>query len=168
MLVLDNEHPTQHKRLFFRPQKPPFRCKVTPSTLHSLYVTGPRNDGFAVISARRAVEAHFERSFYQWLRLRMRKVDAPIFQILLRHHDDGRAAQGAGWANDSFADGPEHSGFRNVQQTAQFACADERQIVTGTWKADRHNAGVGVSTRTVRRICRFYHRGWLSFRVIQL
>ena len=78
----------------------------------------------------------------------MRKVDAPIFQILLRHHDDGRAAQGAGWANDSFADGPEHSGFRNVQEAAQFAHADERQNVTGFFDLDSHNAEVGVSTRT--------------------
>ena len=82
----------------------------------------------------------------------MRKVVTPIFQILLRHHDDGRAAQGAGWANDSFADGPEHSGFRNVQKAAQFAHADERQNVTGFFDFDSHNAEVGVSTRTKRTI----------------
>ena len=104
----------------------------------------------------------------------MRKVDAPIFQILLRHHDDGRAAQGAGWANDSFADGPEHSGFRNVQEAAQFAHADERQNVTGFFDLDSHNAEVGVSTRTNLTIrskaskCPrlIYHRALLSFRVI--
>ena len=97
----------------------------------------------------------------------MRKVDTPIFQILLRHHDDGRAAQGAGWANDAFADGPEHSGFRNVQKAAQFAHADERQNVTGFFDFDSHNADVGVSTRTKRTIPRLiYQRGWLSFRVI--
>ena len=40
MLVPDNEHYTQQKRLIFSPPKPPFRCKVTPSTLHLLYVAG--------------------------------------------------------------------------------------------------------------------------------
>jgi len=30
VLVADNEHPTLTKRLIFRPQKPPFRCKVGP------------------------------------------------------------------------------------------------------------------------------------------
>ena len=29
-LVTDNEHPTQQKCLIFRPQKPPFRCKIGP------------------------------------------------------------------------------------------------------------------------------------------
>jgi hypothetical protein len=40
VLVTDNEHYTQQKRLIFSPPKPPFRCKVTPSTLHSLYMAG--------------------------------------------------------------------------------------------------------------------------------
>ena len=84
----------------------------------------------------------------------MRKVDTPIFQTLLRHHDDGRAAQGAGWANDSFADGTEHAGFRNVQKAVQFAGANERQNVTGFFDLDSHNAEVGVSTRTKRTIPR--------------
>ena len=78
----------------------------------------------------------------------MRKVDAPVFQILLRHHDEGRVSNRTGRANDAFADGTEHSGFRNVQQTAQLACADERQIVTGFLDFDSHNAEVGVSTQT--------------------
>ena len=97
----------------------------------------------------------------------MRKVGAPVFQILLRHHDDGRAAQGAGWANDAFADGTEHAGFRNVQKAAQFAHADERQNVTGFFDLDSHNAEVGVSTRTKRTIPLLIdHRSRLSFRVI--
>jgi hypothetical protein len=79
----------------------------------------------------------------------MRKVEAPVFQILLRHHDDGRVSNRTGRANDAFADGTEYSGFRNVQQTAQLACADERQIVTGTWKVDSH-AHMPMSTRTNR------------------
>jgi len=63
----------------------------------------------------------------------MRKVDAPVFQILRRHHDDGRASNRAGWANDAIADGPEHSRFWNVQN-------------------DCHDADVGASTRTKRTI----------------
>ena len=43
MLVTDNEHATKQKRLFFRPQKPPFRCKVTPLTLHLLYIESVEN-----------------------------------------------------------------------------------------------------------------------------
>ena len=97
----------------------------------------------------------------------MRKVDTPIFQILLRHHDDGRVSNRASRANDAFADGTEHAGFRNVQKAVQFAGANERQNVTGFFDFDSHNADVGVSTRTKRTIPRLiYHRGWLSFRVI--
>ena len=67
-------------------------------------------------------------------------MEAPDISIIVGHRDDGRAAHGADWANDALADGAEHSGFGNVQKAAQFARADERQIVTGTWKVDRHNA----------------------------
>jgi len=98
----------------------------------------------------------------------MGEVGAPVFQILLRHHDDGRVSNRAGWANHAFADGPEHSGFRNVQNAVQFAGADERQNVTGFLDFDSHNADVGVSTRTKLTSPRLiYQRGWLSFRVIQ-
>ncbi len=57
VLVADNERSTQQKRLIFRPQKPRFGCKVTPSTLHSLYVArgdpggvrgGGKNEGATV------------------------------------------------------------------------------------------------------------------------
>ena len=78
----------------------------------------------------------------------MRKVGAPVFQILLRHHDDGRVSNRASRANDTFADGTEHAGFRNIQKAVQFAGADERQNVTGFFDFDSHNAEVGVSTRT--------------------
>ena len=84
----------------------------------------------------------------------MRKVGAPVFQILLRHHDDGRVSNRASRANDTFADGTEHAGFRNVQKAVQFAGADERQNVTGFFDLDSHNADVGVSTRTKRTIPR--------------
>ena len=84
----------------------------------------------------------------------MQKVDAPVFQILLRHHDDGRVSNRTGRANDAFADGTEHAGFRNVQKAVQFAGADERQNVTGFFDFDSHNADVGVSTRTKSTIPR--------------
>ena len=84
----------------------------------------------------------------------MRKVDTPIFQILLRHHDDGRMSNRTGRANDAFADGTEHAGFRNVQKAAQFAGADERQNATGFIDFDCHNADVGASTRTKRTLPR--------------
>ena len=67
------------------------------------------------------------------LRLGAVKVDAPRFHLVIRHCDERCAADHADWADDALADGAEHSGFWNVQETAQFACAHECPLVAGAW-----------------------------------
>lgn len=61
VLVPNNEHPTLTKRLIFSPPKPPFRCKVTPLTLHSLYVevvqSGVTKAGNALHQADKKIRA---------------------------------------------------------------------------------------------------------------
>ena len=242
VLVPDNEHPTQQKRLFFRLPKGPFRCKVTPQlyieTVESgvtddasrrresgkfrsevatsvigkkmspacagkgvgrygstqrqpgerrenwlvFGVAGPVfrkgasgapvwacGDGGAqkiygtagsgqffglplqqpifpisnrtIPTCQQCAAAAESGEIAQWILRRWRvEVEVPGISIIVGHRDDGCAAHGADRTNDALADGAEHSGFGNVQKAAQFACADERQIVTGTWKVDRHNA----------------------------
>ncbi len=66
------------------------------------------------------------------------EVNAPGFPIFLRHCDDVRTPDHAEGSDESLADGAKHSGFRNIQKSAQFARAQERQIVAGARKLDRH------------------------------
>ena len=44
VLVPDNEHSTQQKRLFFSPPKPPFRCKVGPQLYIETVESGVTDD----------------------------------------------------------------------------------------------------------------------------
>jgi len=62
------------------------------------------------------------------------EVNAPRFPIFIRHCDDGRTPDHAKGSDESLADGAKHSGFGNIQETAQFTRAQERQIVAGARK----------------------------------
>ena len=75
------------------------------------------------------------------------KVDAPRFQLIIRHCDERDSADHADWTDDALAEGAEHSGLGDVQQTTQFACAHECPLIAGDGKFDCH-AHMPMSTST--------------------
>ena len=88
MLVHYNEHSTQQKCLIFRPQKPPFRCKVPPL----LYIHFTSRDPEMMVCSDASVEARLRLTLSRHPRFSLAKATVGVLAVEAQNAKSGRAS----------------------------------------------------------------------------
>ena len=96
------------------------------------------------------ITASGDGAMWRVLRRDGMKSAAQLIEFILSQRDDCRTTDLADGTDDALTNLLEHLRFRDVQQTGEFAGAQEREIVARTWKVNGHTPPCRCQRRHVR------------------